>query len=199
MEPDSVWLSAGARLAGLARRAAEEAEAAQVLVLAHFPDALEAVAGALRGLGARRVYSAGHLASRLASPRAGELYLALVAELPAPGPGLAGPAEGVVSFLVAERHPLRAEDERVERLAAGLPYATRVRFHVALDDPILERYENDRVKALLVQLGMDEEDEICHAVVSRAIAKAQRVNAARAAPGAEAESAAEWMRALEPE
>lgn len=206
-EQDSVWLSAAGRLAGLCERVGEQAAETQVVVLAHFPRTLDAVAEALGEAAMERARSAGELASRLADPRPGSVCLALVDQLPQEAPGT-GAVEGRVSFLVAERHPLRAEDERVERLAAALPYPATVRFHLALDDPLLERFADERVKALLGQLGMGEEDELTHPLIAQAVERAQRAVAARteaaeraapveAAP-VEAQSVEEWLGAIEP-
>jgi hypothetical protein len=203
VEPDSVWLTAAGRLAGLRERVARHAAEAQVVVLAHFPRTLDAVAEALGETGLERARSERDLASRLTSPRAGSVSLALVGELPAEAPQSRGPAEGRVSFLVAERHPLRTEDERVERLAAGLPYPTSVRFHLALDDPLFERFVDEQVKGLLMGLGMGENDELSHPLIAGAVERAQREIASRAAPAVEAESVGaesveDWLGAIEP-
>lgn len=200
VEPDAVWLGEAGRLAGICERARRHArEGAQVLLLAHFPRALDAVAEALGGTGAERARSESDLEGRLTEPVAGSICLGLVGQLPAETPRRSQPVGVPVSFLVAERHLLRAEDERVETLAASLPYATRVRFHLSLEDPLLARFADERIRALLEQLGMGEEDELSHPIVARAVERAQRGLARHTDTPVEAPSAEEWLRAVEPE
>lgn len=200
LEPDSVWLTADARLAGLRDRVGRHAEQGQVLLLAHFPLALEQLADALRGRASvEHADSEGDVARALASPRAHSVSLALVRHLPAQPPMIAGDVTTPLSILVAERHPLRAEDERVERLAGELPYECRVRFHLSLEDALLERFAGDRVNDLLARLGMAENEELTHPLISRAVERAQEQAAERATSEIEAGSVEEWLRAIEPE
>jgi hypothetical protein len=198
--PDSVWLTAAARLSGLCRRVDREAHEAQVLVLAHFPETLGQVVDALRGrTDVQRADTQAIVASTLASPRAGAVCLALVRDLPEQPPAIFGQRTTPVSMLVAERHPLRAEDDKARRLAAALPYPCTVRFHLSLDDPLLERFGGERLKPLLDQLGMNEEEELSHPTITRAVRRAQKQLARRAIGEIEATSVDDWLRTVDPE
>lgn len=199
LEPDSVWFSGAAKLAGLCKRAENLTAEGQVLVLAHFPatlDALEAQLQQRRGV--ERAGSAGDVAGWLALPEAGAVGLAMVKELPEDGLELLGQATGHVSFMVAERHPLRAQDDRVERLAGRLPYSSSVQFHLALDDSLLERFLDERVKGLLGQLGMSEDESISHSAVSGAVESAQKRLALQQVSEVEAQSIEDWFEAIDP-
>ena len=87
IEPDAIWLSAAARLAGLCEKTVVHALDARVVVLAHFPQMLDSAAEALGGrLGHERADSAGDIAAWLTSPCDGNLVA--VGQRPAgAGPG----------------------------------------------------------------------------------------------------------------
>ncbi len=199
-EADSVWLTGAAKLAGMCARAERHAKERQVILLAHFPRTLEAVAEAQRGrTGLENARRQGDVTSALSAPQAGSVCLALVGQLPAIPPSVIGQATTVVSFLVAERHPLRAEDDRVEQLAAGLPYPCQIRFHLSLDDPLLEPFAGERFTTLVAQLGVGEEEELSHPMITSAVERTQKKLAEKGISGVEAQSVEEWMRAVEPE
>ena len=199
IEADSIWLDNDARLAGLAEKARTLSVDGRVLALAHFPRMLDAVEEALGDrLSVVRADSDGDVASWLAALEPGFVGLALVDQLPAHGLDLVGRADGRVSFLVAERHPLRAQDDRVERAAAALPYATTVQFVLSFDDPLVERFVGDRVKDLLAQLGVSADEEISHPMISAAIEKAQKKIAAELLEEVRADSAEDWLDTMGP-
>lgn len=203
VEPDSIWQTAAARSAGLAARVEEHAGQRQVLLLAHFPATLEDLAETLAGrLTIDRARSETDIADALSAPSAGSICLALVSQLPATPPAIVDPVSTPVSFLVAERHPLRIEDERVERLAAALPYEASVRFHLSLEDPLLQEFSGDRITALMGQLGMAEDEELTHSLIARAVERAQErlAERTRAEGPVEADSFEDWTaQAIDPE
>jgi hypothetical protein len=197
IEPDSVWLHGAARLEGLCAKAERVASEGRLLVLAHFPAMLDAVEAKLRGrLSCERADSDGDVASWLSSPDAGLVGLAIVEQLPSPPLELVGRSDGHVSFLVVERHPLRDRDERVERVATELPYSTTVQFLLSLDDPLLERFVDDRVTELLTRLGMSDDDELAHPAISGAVESAQTMIARESGEEVAAESSEGWLDAI---
>jgi preprotein translocase subunit SecA len=78
-----------------------------------------------------------------------------------------------VEVLVAGRHDHRDEDDAVVAFAEPFGPRARVTFYLSLDDPLLREMAG-RVKELLERLGMTEDEPVAHAMVSLAIAKAQR-------------------------
>ena len=197
-EEDSLWLTSSAKLAGLRERVARHAADGQVVVLAHFPATLDAVETVLGDLfGTERGDSEADLAAAIASPETGAICLGLVDQLP-PAEVHAFP-RGRISFLVAERHPLRAQDERVERLASALLCPSRVRFHLAIDDPLLEHIGKGKLRQLLTHLGIEEDQELTHPTLTSAVERVQKEAAKRARSPIEASSSEEWVRAIEPE
>jgi hypothetical protein len=196
---DSVWVTAAARLEGLCARVARHAADRQVIALAHFPRSLEALTEALApGVSFERARYESDVASCLTAPRTGSVCLALVSQLPAALPTVSGEPTTRVSFLVAERHPLRSQDEIVETLAGALPQPASVRFHLALDDELLERFAGERLNALLEQLGVAEDEELSHSGISGAIKRAQAKLAEQSPSSIEAESTEDWFEKLEP-
>jgi hypothetical protein len=199
IEADSIWLDNAARLAGVAEKARALSADGRVLALAHFPRMLDAVEEALGDhLNLARADSEGDVAGWLAAPEPGFVGLTLVDQLPSHGLDLIGRVDGHVTFLVAERHPLRAQDDRVERVAAALPYATAVQFVLAFDDPLLERFVGDRVKGLLAQLGMSADEEMSHPMISAAIERAQKKIAEQSTEDVRADSAEDWLDTIGP-
>ncbi len=180
-ETDSIWLSRKSALAGLARDAAQWlGEDAAVLVVAHFPAALAAVQAALDEASVPwRLHE-----EKLAGPDVirmfrevgeGALLLVPAVALRSDLPLASGVHDRTtpVAILGAERHPLRAPDERIEQFAATIPYRTRLTFYVALEDPLLARFTGDWVKSVLRNLGMKEDQSINSPMVTKRIKAAQ--------------------------
>ena len=198
---DSVWLSGEARVEGVAAKAAARSAEGLVLVLAHFPHTRDAIEAALRGrVEVERAESPADVRALLAAPETRAVGLALVEHLPEDSPAVVGQTTKPLSILVVERHPLRAHDDRVEQLARTLPYPSRVQFHLALDDALLERFVPERIRALFEQLGMSPDEEISHPLVSEAVEGVQRQVARAEPPQEEVEvrSSEEWLEAIEP-
>jgi len=61
-----------------------------------------------------------------------------------------------VSFVVAERHPLRCKDDLVDAFAQSVPAGCSLRFHSSLQDPVLRLFVGDSVEKMLRGLGMKE-------------------------------------------
>jgi preprotein translocase subunit SecA len=190
---DKIWLTDEAKLTGVCAEAKEHLdEEAMVVLVAHFPETLEALKPQLQQAGVEfQSYAELIAGSRQDKPR---LLLALAAELPTDTP----PAEvatklGVVSVIVAERYPLRAADERIRAFAAGMPCRSRVQFHLALTDPLVRRYAGPQIGSVLRALGMTDDAAITNRLVSRHLAGTQRAVAAEATGDAPADSAEAWF------
>ncbi|MFO0832122.1 MAG: hypothetical protein U0637_09785 [Phycisphaerales bacterium] len=174
-EPDRVWWSrVVCNRAVLADVRAARAAGARVLVLAHFEETLLQLRAADGGGG---VFG-------------DDEPLMLVRD------AVSG-ARGASAFqlvLVAERHPLRSEDDAVAGWV-GAGGAPKVAFYVALDDALLRLFGGDRTRELLGRLGMKEEDPIEHPFIDRSLRNAQEKVAARAlGKTLRAGSAGEWLR-----
>jgi preprotein translocase subunit SecA len=76
-------------------------------------------------------------------------------------------------FLFAGHYPLPSKENKViEKLSTSFP-ASSITFCSSIDDPSFELFGADRIMMLLDKLGMEEEECIEHAMVSKAMARAR--------------------------
>lgn len=180
VETDLVWLSKEAKYAGIRRELARNDSSGGIatLLVGHFADVVQSLQGmADQYGGATPVFavSASELSSRIAS-------------------GLQAQPDDTLELLIAERHPLPAEDARIlDNFAKDLPCKCRVQYHVALDDPLLKIFVNDSVRKMIDMLGMKEDEVIESKMVGRRIRQAQDQFAAKATGNRSAVTAAEWI------
>jgi len=174
---DKVWLTPQARDAGMMRQLSQISRSAAVLLVGHFPDTLatlQAVADSCDGTVPLRVV----LANDLSDDAARQLSIS---------------SDAVVDLLVGERHPLLSRDQAITRFAEQLGCQARVSYHVTLKDPLLQKFAGDWVEALLQRLGLQEDDAIQSAMISRRIQAAQKMIEERVPTDHDAASAAEWF------
>jgi hypothetical protein len=192
LEPDAVWLTARAKLAGLRRRVEELSSTRCVLVLAQFRSTLEAIQqSSAPSSGWRRLDQQADVSSVLVQ-RAPGAALASAWSLPPEGLG-ATAGDGELEVLVAERHPLRSHDDRVAAAIGRLAGRPRLTFHLSLEDgPFL--VVRQRIGPLLERLGMDENEVLQQPMISKAIARAQAQMATKATGDLPADTAEEWLR-----
>lgn len=124
----------------------------------------------------------------LARQQGQEVGVLLAGELPTPLQR--SPALVVV---VAERHPLREQDEAVARWADAA--AGKVVFHVSLEDAPIAVFAGNGLRPLLERLGAPPGEPLCHPMISRAIESAQARIRKLARVPVPADSAAAWMAA----
>jgi|GEM_PF-2225394 len=212
---DQVWRKRAHKLRALAHYAAEVGPSRPVLLTAHFPATLAALEEALRGANvAYQVYADAFDRDRLIAaltpapvPVLGPArrpLLALVGALPTGaqlGAWLKGLADGEpvnALALAAERHPLRAHDDALVNRLVELPYPTRLSFHLALDEPLLARFNGQQVGALMDQLQLAVDTPLAQRVLSQTIRQAQERLANQAQGDGSAESPEAWFAAYLP-
>lgn len=172
-ESDRVWWSREVCNAAIVQDlwAAQDAGAG-VLVLAHFETALKGITGLVGGDG--ESIEGMCMLVRGALERRFKHAVQLV--------------------LVAERHPLRSEDDAIVGWAQAQFPEAKVVFYVALDDPLLLLFGGERTRDLLKKLGMKETEPIQHPAIDRALRNAQDKVAAKAGVATpRATSAADWL------
>jgi len=213
---DQVWRKRAHKLRALAHYAAEVGPSRPVLLTAHFPATLAALEEALRAANvAYQVYADAFDRDRLIAaltpapvPVLGPArrpLLALVGVLPTGAQlgawlkGLPGGGQVVSALaLAAERHPLRAHDDALVNRLSELPYPTRLSFHLALDEPLLARFNGQQVGALMDQLQLAVDTPLAQGVLSQTIRQAQERLANQAQGDGPAESAEAWFAAYLP-
>jgi hypothetical protein len=140
---DHVWLTRGAKLAGIRRELNDRAAdgATMIALVAHFADVLddlERIASEYAGSASVRA-----VLSRRLSPEA-------AANLPL------GESD-VVALIAAEGHPLASMDEKRLEFAEALPCRSRLVYHVSLDDPVLRASGVESIRATLHRFGATED------------------------------------------
>jgi len=177
---DKIWLTADAKIAGLAREIAlrGQSESVAILLVAHFPDVLACLA-ALAKKQVHSVPTMAVLAEDLSLDIAARLHVA---------------ENATIDMIVAERHPLLSVDERLDKFADELPCSCRLSHHLSLEDPIMKSFGGEWVHALLGQLGMTEDEAIESRMVSRRVKLAQeKIEAQAKHRDVKADSAADWF------
>jgi preprotein translocase subunit SecA len=96
-------------------------------------------------------------------------------------------------FIVAEHHPLHECDEALLSSMSNLPCRSRIRFHSALDEPLLKMFGAERVLDVVKHLGLDQRQYISHPLISSAIEKAQRRIKDKATGNQRVDSMDEWF------
>lgn len=196
LQPDRIFLTRSAMLNDFVQRCRMAAQAQdRVLLVAHFEELRRAI---LDQLNAERIpveEAAGQLRSHACLselvPKTPTLALAeqLMADETAVESHDKSPS---VAVLIAERHPLRGHDERIEQFAAALPAAARLTYFGSLDSAVYRRFAGDWVADTLKNLGMKPDEAIESQMISRRLIAAQRKIEAAMISDAPAESAEEW-------
>jgi hypothetical protein len=182
---DRIWMTAEAKLAGLAKEIDERSMSgtAVILLVAHFPDVLDR----LQQLAERQASGA-----PVKAVLAGDLNAGFAATLDLD-------ESAMIDVIVAERHPLPSEDDRVKAFADELPCRCRFAHHVSLEDPVMKIFAGDWVQSVLSRLGMSEDESIESQLVSRRIRQAQKKIEGRTLGTLRADSAAQWLEKNCPE
>jgi preprotein translocase subunit SecA len=197
---DRIWKSQPAKFQGLRRAVQEQRDDSDlVLVLAHFPQTLAQVQEALAEIPLRRLGGSSKLSTAdvVRQARKGaDPCLALTGWLAGDSaPRQVDEEAGPVSILVAERHFLRSQDERIGEFAQGLGRRCRIQFFLSLHDPLLRTFVGPWVENLLTQLGLAADEPLESHLVARRVRKAQAAVAQQARDERPANSAQEWLQA----
>jgi hypothetical protein len=168
-----------------------------VLVLAHFPSSLAAFGEHIIRAGWPHLTIPSELTPAVARKLAAErprVLLGLVRnlkpdEFPQPDSAL----ESGLPVLVLERHFLRTHDDLVSQFAEGLGSKATIDFYLSLDDPLMSLFAGEWVRNMLRTLGMEEDEALESAMVSRRIKGAQTRMAQEVPADHDANSPAEWL------
>jgi hypothetical protein len=202
---DKIWLTTAAKLDGVREAVRERVgQDAVIVIAAHFPASLRDVRKHLEtaGLSVQPIEGRDGGKQHFELTRRGDSTI--VAALAETLAGLT-PPEAVggepfpVTFVVAERHPLRAKDDSFLPVAERLTPPGRIGFHLSLEDPVLRLFAGEWVGDVLRRLGMEEKEAIESRMIARRIRAAQKKIAKLAVLDRPADSAEEWVRLNCPE
>ena len=181
LEPDLVWLSHGARLAGLSRYVAalfaHPPAPSAVLLVAYFPQRLLDLEQAVADAGVDGPVAAATV-DQLETLTTGRLGL--------------GEAHRVV-IVVGERHPLATADDDLLEFLGRLPCHCRVQHHLSLDDAVLRIATGPWLEKMLRTMGMTDDEAIDAKQLSERIRRLQRKLEPHVSGDAAADSAEEWL------
>jgi hypothetical protein len=181
---ERVWLNDDARLNSVVDMARD----GLVLVIPGFRDTHRRISERLtrRGVAFDREWQTNALARAPVSLCAPDRLHLLPDQLPE-----------TLQLAVVEAHPLPDVNRALlEELQRRTP--TRPTIHVALDEPLLQRFGGERVIRLVEQMGMAPNEALEHSMISRALANARDKVAARVKMPSEApvsaDSMEEWLQ-----
>jgi hypothetical protein len=88
-------------------------------------------------------------------------------------------------------YPIRSsETELCERLGID-----EMRVYIHLDAPLLKSFGSDRIKEMMVKMGMNEDEPLNHTMITKAISNAQDMIAKHCITDMASRSEDEWMKA----
>ena len=199
---DQVWISGDAKEVAIVREIEAEFRSGMgVLVVSPFSDPAISICEAIEQAGlplqrAERPWESRDTERLLQRP--GESVsvvptLSLPEEFPDGSLGAADEDLPEIFVIVIERHPLREDDEHVERFVESLPCRSRLRFHLALDDGLLQVFARDWLVPLMKNLGLTDDRCIESGMLTRRIRAAQKEFPSRTNTDPVAASSHEWI------
>jgi hypothetical protein len=187
---DRVWSTVKLKLDGICREVAEaDGKCSMVITAAHEAKTLEALKASFAAAGIRFIFwetlppVSDFDFARLTGDGTQTILVPsqLAAEARKLTPllrlgNLFGKAADDLSLfvIVAERAMLPARDRELIAFAESLPWRTTVRFHVSMEDALLQAAVPDRIAALMKSLGWDGKGPFSHPSVTDLIAVAQK-------------------------
>lgn len=204
---DKIWLDGNRKLDGICEDALDaRAELSNALILAHFKSTLSIVEGQLS---ARAIdytsytpldFSA--LCFRGHDTASTRVWVGLASYFPARGSAHSSArssapvdqSRSALRILVAEHHPLASRDEAVLDVARSLGCDAQVIHYTSLTDPLLHHFGGDRIRGLMTQMGMEEQECISSPVINRAIRNAQEKIQKQVQREMQTNSPEEWFK-----
>ncbi len=98
-----------------------------------------------------------------------------------------------IAMMVAERHPYGPKDERLIEFALSLPAKVEVGYYLAMEDELVNRLIPDHLIELLKTMGLQEQDLISSAMVTKRLRRFLRKGAKSTDIAGDAESAEQWF------
>lgn len=196
---DKIWLDGNRKLDGICQDALDaRAERSNALILAHFKSTLSIVEGCLS---ARAIdynsylpvdFSA--LCFRGNDTESTRVWVGLASYFQARSSAPVEQSGSALRILVAEHYPLGSRDKAVLDATRSLACDAQVIHYTSLTDPLLNHFGGDRIRGLMTQMGMEEQECISSPVISRAIRNAQEKIQKQVQREMQTNSPEEWFR-----
>jgi preprotein translocase subunit SecA len=195
IKDDRVWFDETHKLEQLWKDvAACQASQTNLLLLSHFEETLARLGTLLRAKEIHHEPFSSLSPSELCRSSSGKVWLGAAAafragsEITAPGAG------GSLEILVAEHHPFQSRDQQIVDAAAKLSCHVQLGFYFSLDDPVMEYFGADTIRALFERLGIDKNESISHQLINNAVRNAQEKIESKIGRDVSTYSAADWFK-----
>jgi preprotein translocase subunit SecA len=192
---DKVWFDESLKLAQICHDVATlQMSSHSVLLLSHFEATLSQVAASLSANGVRYERFALLNPTDLCRQSPAIVWLGSARAFRVTQELTSASAVGSLEVLVAEHHPLQSEDQEVADAAAKLSCNSQLCFYFSLDDPLMQYFGNQSIKALFERLGIDKSECISHHLINSAIRTAQEKIERKVGKGVPTYSIEDWFK-----
>lgn len=199
LKDDRVWFDDAHKLEQIGKDVSVfQAKGYSVLLLSHFEGTLARLGALLSQLGIRHERFSSLNPSELCASSEARVWLGAAAafrvasQTALPDAGRTG--AGALEILVAEHHPLQSRDQEIADAAAKLSCRSELGFYFSLDDPVMDHFGGETVKALFERLGIDKSECISHRFINNAIRNAQEKIESEVGKDVPTYSAADWFK-----
>lgn len=195
IKDDRVWFDETHKLEQLWKDVATcQASQTNVLLLSHFEGTLARLDALLRANEIHHERFSSLNPSELCRSSSGKVWLGAAASFRA-GHEIAAPeAGGSLQILVAEHHPFQSRDQQIVDAATKLSCRAQLGFYFSLDDPVMEYFGADTVRALFERLGIDKSECISHQLINNAVRNAQEKIESKVGRDVPTYSASDWFK-----
>jgi preprotein translocase subunit SecA len=199
LKDDRVWFDETHKLDQLWQDVAVfQANGTNVLLLSHFEGTLARLGALLREKEIHHEPFSSLNPSELCREFAGRIWLGAAAAFrvgaltvsPEARPGV----NNALEIVVAEHHPFQSRDQQIVDAAANLSCRAQLGFYFSLDDPVMEYFGAETVKALFVRLGIAKSECLSHPLINNAVRNAQEKIESKVGRDVPTYSAADWFK-----
>ena len=191
---DKVWFDESLKLAQICHDvAALQTSHRSVLLLSHFEATLSQLAASLNAKEVRHELFASLNPTDLCRQSSARVWLGSARAFRVTQELTSGSGRAL-EVLVAEHHPLQSEDQEIADAAAKLSCNSQLCFYFSLDDPLMQYFGSDTIKALFERLGMDKSECISHHLINSAIRTAQENIERKVGKGFPTYSVEDWFK-----
>ncbi|HEV7745558.1 MAG TPA: hypothetical protein VGO56_11225 [Pyrinomonadaceae bacterium] len=192
---DKVWFDESLKLAQICHDvAALQTSNHNVLLLSHFEATLSQLAASLNAKGIRYERFASLNPTDLCRHSSAGVWLGSARAFRVTQDLTPGSASAFLEVLVAEHHPLQSEDQEIADAAQKLSCNSHLCFYFSLDDPLMQYFGNESIKALFERLGIDKSECISHHLINSAIRAAQEKIERKVGKGVPTYSVEDWFK-----
>lgn len=196
---DKVWFDAERRLDAICQDALDaRADRSNALILAHFKTTLTTLEDRLNARSIEyKSYSPldfSSLCPRNFDTEPASIWVGNASHFQARSLPPTEQSRSSLRILVAEHHPMAPRDQALLDAAASLSCDAQVTYHTSLSDALMMHFGGEKLRGLMRQLGMEEQDCVSHPMISKAIRNAQDKILSQIEREMQTNSPEEWFR-----